>query len=122
MTEEMQVALKYPRGTIKEARVKYGQALNDDNQNEFRAWIYMGKGKATYAEMQATVEGHNDIKSWFEYGDNPDVGPRYMDNGDITHRSVINSLDDWTAWLKEYVSGFDPLDHFRFYREAVGGF
>lgn len=26
------------------------------------------------------------------------------------------------AWLEEYVSGIDPLDAFRFYRESVGPF
>ena len=26
------------------------------------------------------------------------------------------------AWLEEYVSGIDPLDAFRFYRESAGPF
>jgi hypothetical protein len=122
--EEMAVQLKHPRGSIKSARVLYefAEDLQETGENAFRAWIYMGKGKATYAEMQTGAKGSRDIKSFYEYGDNPDVGPRYQENGEITHREQIDDLVDWKLWLKEYVSGLDPLDHFRFYREVVGGF
>lgn len=121
MATEIKIALKHPRGSIRSARAEYDQALNDDNQNEFRAWIYLGKGQATYAEMQATIQGHYDIRSFYEYGDDPDVGPRYIDMGRITHRSPIQSLKDWKQWLREYVSGTDPRDAFRTYRKTVKG-
>jgi hypothetical protein len=124
MEETLEIALKYPRGSIKEARVLY-EAIEDEKEPSFRAWIYMGKGKINYAEMQTALKGSRDIKSFFEFGDiqgDQDVGPRYKENGDINHRSEINSLADWKAWLEEYVSGLDPLDAFRFYRGSVGPF
>lgn len=122
--EEMKVPLKRPVGSIKSARVLYEFAddIQEAGENAFRAWIYLGKGRATYAEMQTAARGEHDIKSFFEYGDDPDTGPRYMDMGDITHRHRIENLSDWAAWLKEYVSGIDPRDAFNLYKEVVGGF
>jgi len=119
--EEMQVGLTYPRGSIKEARVlfDFAEDLQEAGENGFRAWIYMGKKPAIYAEFQSASMGSRDIKSFFEYGDiqgDQDVGPLYKDNGEISHRSEIRSLADWKAWLIEYVAGIDPLDAFRFYR------
>ncbi len=118
MVEYMEVTLKNPRGSIKTCRVLYEEM----DEGGFRAWIYMGRGKVNYAEMQTVVSGNPYIQAFFEYGDNPDVGPRYMDVGVITHRIPICSLSDWESWLKEYVSGSDPRDQFRVYREVVGGF
>jgi len=121
MCEEIRVPLKHPRGSIKEAKVQYQESI-DCEGHAFKAWIYMGTGKAIYAEMQGVITGTRLIRSFFEYGDNPDVGPRYMDNGLITHREEIKNIDGWIAWLIEYVSGLDPRDHFKFYKKAVGGF
>lgn len=44
--------------------------------------------------------------------------------GSIKRARVLSEVMDegWESWLKEYVSGLDPRDHFRFYSEAVGGF
>lgn len=120
--DDFNVDLKRPRGKIDYARVQSGVALNGDNKTEYRAWIYIGRGKINYAEMQATEEGHTDIKSFFEYGDHPDIGPRYMDMGLITHRKPINSMNDWNEWLTEYAAGIDPYDAFKTYRKSVGGF
>lgn len=118
MVEYMEVTLKNPRGSIKHARVLY-EVMDEGG---FRAWIYIGRGKVNYAEMQTVVSGAPSIRSFFEYDDNPDVSPTYIDNGYIRHRISICSLFDWESWLKKYVSGLDPRDHFRFYSEAVGGF
>jgi len=121
MAEEMQVPLKYTRGSITDARVLY----EEKDEGGFRAWIYMGKGQATYAEMQTAEKGERDINTFFEYGDiqgDQDVGPLYKCEGNITHRTPIKTLEDWKAWLIEYAAGLDPLDAFRNYKEAVGGF
>lgn len=122
--QEMIVILKHPRGSIETARVLYDFAedLQESGENGLRAWIYMGEGPAIYAEYQTASIGARDIKSFLEFGDNPDIGPRYKENGGISHRCEIQSLDDWKAWLEEYVAGIDPRDAFRFYRESVGPF
>ena len=127
MMEEINIDLRYPRGAIESARVlfDFAEDLEEAGENGFRAWIYMGKAPAIYAEYQSASKGSRDIKSFFEFGDiqgDQDVGPRYQENGEISHRSEIKSLSDWQAWLEEYVSGIDPLDAFRFYRESVGPF
>jgi len=79
----------------------------------------------TYAEYQSVEIGSNIIESFYEYpniqGD-LDVGPRYISAGQIYHRQAINSLEDWRAWLEEYVSGLDPRDAFRFIAMLWGHF
>lgn len=121
MVTKVRVPLKHRRGSIKSARLEYGQALNSANENEYRAWIYLGKGETIYAEMQATVTGHYDIRRFYELSDEIDQEPRYIDMGRLTHRDQIKSLKDWRKWLKEYVSDIDPRDAFRTYRKIVVG-
>ncbi len=124
---EMEVKLKHPRGAIDACKVFYklDEDLQENGEDGFRAWIYMGGGHTVYAEHQSVSKGSNIIESFYEYPDiqgDLDAGPRYVSAGQIYHRQEINSLDDWKAWLEEYVSGLDPRDAFRFYRDVVGAF
>jgi len=119
---EMEVKLKHPRGATDACKVFY---KFDEELDGFRAWLYMGGGHAVYAEHQSVSKGSRNIESFYEYPEiqgDLDVGPRYISAGHIYHRQEINSLDDWKAWLEEYVSGLDPRDAFRFYRDVVGAF
>jgi len=115
--EEFEVELNKPRGALNRAKIYY--SLDED---QFVAYIYIGRERVKYAEMQKVVRNEREIKTYYEFGDTPDVGPKYMEAGDITQRHPIASLKDWKDWLEEYAKGIDPRDAFRYYCDVVGGF
>jgi hypothetical protein len=110
MDETLEIALKRPRGEIKTATVDIQEIPEGTLGWNYRAWINLAGQTVEF--MQAT-KGDRDIRDYFPF----EGHDTYRDEGVISHRSPINSLEDWVAWIKEYVSDLDPRDISRARRE-----
>ncbi len=113
MMEQIVIELNRPRGSIKTAIVIF-----EERDGGFWAEIIYPRGP--YSEIQTAAKGSVDVDCLFQWDE--ENGPRNRDAGTATHREPISDIESWEQWLVEYVSGMDPRDAHRAYREVLGAF